>query len=227
MGKLKKKTKKKIAHYIIELIVVFIGITSGFILNNWRQENDQKDLEQKYLTSFYNDIQLDKIELDTLIANYQTKNNILINIIKDTEAVKKPMTEEHAKKIVSELLYTQWATLTNDTYADIINSGNFNLITDFKLKEKISSYYTFSEDLKEIEQFYIDHMNTYGYPFLYEHYHLLHREFINKDSFKSLEFTNMYLAITALIQQNINSYKIALKKNIQLQKEIKKSITLE
>ncbi len=221
-----KKNKKRTANYFIEVLVVFIGVTAGFLLNNWRESVNEKKLELKYLSSFKNDTHLDFIELDSLISSCQEKNRKLINIIKKTEAINKPMTEEYANKIVHELLYTQWLTITNDTYNDIINSGNFNLISNYELKEKISSYYTYLEDIKSIEQFYKDHMNTYGYPFLYKNYHLLHRKFINKKSYTNLEFTNMYLAITALIQQNINSYKIALTKNIELQKELKKTLKI-
>ena len=226
MGKAKKKFRKTIGFYIAELAVVFIGITAGFMLNNWRQDIDKKELEQKYLFSFYKDVQLDNAELDSLISINQEKNKKLISIIKATEVAGKPLTEKHAEQIVTELLYTQWSTIVDDTFEDIINSGNFNLISNFKLKEKISSYYTFMEDLRSIEQYYKDHMNTYGYPFLYKNYHLLNRKFINKKSITSLEFTNMYLAITALIQQNIHSYKIALNKNIELQEEIKLALQL-
>lgn len=220
MKKLKNKTKRRAFKYFIELLVVFVGVTSGFLLNSWRQNATEKELEQKYLASFYNDILLDSYELDSLILISKSKNTKIVNIIKKTSAIDKPMTKKMANEIVDELLFTQWMTISNDTYDDIINSGNFNIISDYKLKEKISSYYTFLDKGVEVEQYYRDHMNTYGYPFLYKNYHLLKQEFINTNSYKSLEFTNMHLAITALNQQNIKVYQQALQKNKELQKAL-------
>ena len=58
----------------------------------------------------------------------------------------------------------------NDTYEDIINSGNLNLISDYKLKEKISSYYAFLNEVDNVEQYYLNHIDNYGFPILYKYY---------------------------------------------------------
>ena len=71
-----------------------------------------------------------------------------------------------------------------------------------------------------IEQFYKDHMNNYAFPILYKNYHLFKGEFINRKSYQSLEFNNMYLATLALIQQNNKIYKRALAKNQELKDEL-------
>lgn len=44
-------------NHFMELLVVVIGITIAFILENWRQERASSELEQKYLTSFKDDLQ--------------------------------------------------------------------------------------------------------------------------------------------------------------------------
>ena len=134
---------------------------------------------------------------------------------------------ELAQKIVMEIMYIEWLSPANDTYEDIINSGNLNIISDYALKEKISSYYTFLDEVSNVEKFYTEHMNNYGFPILYKNYHLLHREFINAESYKSLEFTNMYLGVVGLLQQNNRKYKEALEKNEELQNELQKALKLK
>ena len=217
-----KKTKINWTYYIIELAVVFIGVTAGFLLNNWREDAAENKMEHKYMESFYNEVILDKDNLDSLILHSQLKIDNLLNIIKQTEVVNKLLTEELAQSIVMEIMYLEWLSPANDTYEDIINSGNLNIISDYNLKEKISSYYTFLNEVSNVEKFYTEHMNNYGFPILYKNYHLLRREFINDESYKSLEFTNMYLGVVALLQQNNEKYKEALAKNEELRDELYK-----
>jgi hypothetical protein len=221
-----KKSKITWTYYIIELAVVFIGVTAGFILNNWREDAAEIKMERKYLESFHSEVLLDKDNLDSLILHSQLKIDNLLNIIKQTEVINKPLTEELAQKIVMEIMYIEWLSPANDTYEDIINSGNLNIVSDYNLKEKISSYYTFLNEVSNVEQFYREHMNNYGFPILYKNYHLLRREFINAESYKSLEFTNMYLGVVALLQQNNEKYKEALEKNEELQIELKHALNL-
>lgn len=221
-------SKRKINgwYYILELLVVFIGVTAGFLLNNWREDTLENKLKNKYLISFYKDVQNNEGEIDSLIISSQLKADKLISILKETELVNKPLTEEQARQIVTEILYIEWLSAANDTYEDIINSGNLNLISDYQLKEKISSYFTFLNEVKNVEQYYQKHMDNYGFPVLYKTVNLLTKEFINDECYQTLEFTNMYLGVISLIQQNNKQYRRALEKNKALQESLRHSLNI-
>ena len=69
-----KKTYHKIKNYewgklFFELIVVFLGVTAGFILNNWRMEQEEVKHEQKYINSFLQDINYDIPELEKAVES--------------------------------------------------------------------------------------------------------------------------------------------------------------
>jgi hypothetical protein len=227
MAKKRKRTKIKWTYYFIELLVVFIGVTAGFLLNNWREETSELKLEKKYLESFYNDVLTDAEDLDSLIFRSQKKADTMIGILRKSALVGESLNEELAKELVRELMFIEWFTPVNDTYDDIINSGNLNLISNYQLKEKISSYYSFLNQVANVEQYYNKHMDNYGFPMLYKSYHLLNQEFINKESYQSLEFTNMYLGVLALLQQNIKVYREALEKNQELKNELARTLEIE
>ena len=56
---MKRKKKKEFINWRqlgLELLVVFLGVTAGFILNNWRSSAQENQLRDKYLTSFHRDI---------------------------------------------------------------------------------------------------------------------------------------------------------------------------
>ncbi|WP_163321987.1 hypothetical protein [Draconibacterium mangrovi] len=219
-----KKKKINWLYYSIELLVVFIGVTAGFLLNNWREDNSNSKLEQKYLNGFYADLLSDKDDLDSLIQRTQIKTDGLLEVLKKADYDNNALTREMADEIIGEILFLEWFTPADDTYDDIINSGNLNLISDYRVKEAISSYYSLLNEVKNVEQFYLNHMNDYGFPIIYKNYHILKREFIDDKCYKSLEFTNMYLGIISFYQQNIKIYKQALENNLELVHEIEKII---
>ncbi len=223
----KKRTKIGWTYYLIELLVVFIGITAGFLLNNWREDNAELKLEKKYLESFYADVEADAVVLDSLIFRSQKKEDALMGILKKSVLIDEPLSEELAKALVMELLSLEWFAPSNDTYEDIINSGNLNLISDYKLKEKISSYYAFLNEVDNVEQYYLNHMDNYGFPILYKSLHIYNLEFISKESYQSLEFTNMYLGVVSFVQQNNKIYREALEKNKELKSELAMALKIE
>ena len=217
-----KKRKINWPYYLAELLVVFIGVTAGFLLNNWRMDQAEIRLEQKYLNSFYNDILNDEATLDSLLVREKAKEDTLLEVLKKSIIVDKPLTEELAQIVVKKMMYLEWFSPSNDTYEDIINSGNLNIISDYTLKEQISSYYKFITEVKNVEQYFLDHMDNYGFPILYKNYHLFKLEFVNEESYQSLEFTNMYLGIFALLQQNNKIYERALVRNRELKVELER-----
>lgn len=223
--KVNQKNKRKWLHYILELLVVFVGVTAGFLLNTWREEQANIKLEQKYLESFYADLLIDQKNLDTLIINSRQKSDNLIEIVKLTEAIDKPLTEQQANKIVKEIIYIEWFSSSDDTYKDILNSGNLNIISDFKLKEMISSYYSLVDEVKNVEEYFNKHMNNYGFPFILNNYHVLKGKFKNNECYHSLEFTNMYLGTISFFQQNNDIYQRTLNLNLNIQEKIHNKIS--
>lgn len=217
-----KRKKINWFYYLLELLVVFIGVTAGFLLNNWREEKSNSKLEQKYLNGFYADLLSDKDDLDSLIFRTKAKTDKLMEVLKESKYDNNTLTREMANKIIEQILYLEWFSPADDTYDDIINSGNLNIISDYLVKENISSYYSLMNEVKNVEQFYLNHMNDYGFPIIYKNYHILKREFINDKCYKSLEFTNMYLGTISFYQQNTKIYEQALENNLELTDELKR-----
>ncbi|MDG1321535.1 MAG: DUF6090 family protein, partial [Polaribacter sp.] len=46
-----KKTKKYVFKYTLEFLVIFLGISLSFIINNWKETKRDEALEIKYLKS--------------------------------------------------------------------------------------------------------------------------------------------------------------------------------
>ncbi len=66
------KNKIDWRNHFIELMVVFIGITSAFTLNSWQETRKNAGLEQTYISSLAKDIKSDIAQLEWLIVYYDS-----------------------------------------------------------------------------------------------------------------------------------------------------------
>ncbi len=65
-SKLSKQDRMKL---LLELLVVFLGVTAGFILNNWRVQRVERELEAKYITGFLRDVNSNITDLESFIES--------------------------------------------------------------------------------------------------------------------------------------------------------------
>jgi CheY-like chemotaxis protein len=59
---------------MLELLVVFIGVSAGFLFDSFREDRSDRKLEVQYLESLYNNILADSAEIRSMIED--DRNNI-------------------------------------------------------------------------------------------------------------------------------------------------------
>jgi len=130
-----EKTKINWLNHIIELVVVFIGITLAFMLNNWREDTKNNQIEKQYLNSFYDEIVYANAKLDTIIKNNKTKIEYLNNSIELLKNNNLP--EDSMMLVISHMVQISIFIPKTNTYESIKNSGNFNIIENYEIRSKI------------------------------------------------------------------------------------------
>ena len=150
------KTKTNWKNHFIELIVVVIGITIAFMMENWRQEEASREIEQKYLQSFRDDLQGDANTLDSVTVSIQNKIYLLRSFIGDIK--KGEVKQDRAEEVISDMLSNLSFFPKQATYESIKNSGGMNIISDYELKESIVSYYSLNNELRLKEKVFFDYL---------------------------------------------------------------------
>ncbi|NRB46122.1 MAG: hypothetical protein HRU41_00505 [Saprospiraceae bacterium] len=122
-----------------EVIIVIIGISIAFALNNWAESNQARKVEALYLKNLEKDLSND---LDSLNKNlYLLGQNLEdINQLRPHLGRQIPGRDTVFGKVfrVAETV----AFIPEDaTYHTLINSGDFKLISDFDLKSAIEKHY--------------------------------------------------------------------------------------
>jgi len=213
------KTKKiDWLNHIIGLFVVFLGVTAGFILQNRKETITNQNLEQKYLTGFYDDVNQSIIDLKEAIADdslWLVQNKYAIPQITTGTL----QTDSAAKLMLSMAHFSKFMAQTN-TYENITNSGNLNLITSYEYKQAIVIYYKSLEDF-ELLEFYFENFGTQSFmPYLLENFDMFSQKFEYPNAEKSAKFKNIFATFYSLKQQRIEGYNRILKESEEFKQQL-------
>lgn len=138
--------------YLIEVVVIIVGITITLALEEWRDKGKEADLEKVYLANLAADIEGDlqslhyaATETDTLIA----RGEDIRRFEQDPEG--HPLTGERLNENVRKLLDRPNFLSHDATFSDLKSSGNLHLIKDIKLKGLLFSYYSQVDNILRIQ----------------------------------------------------------------------------
>lgn len=205
---------------IFELIVVFLGVTAGFLLNNWQMDNKDSELEKKYIAGFYNDITSNIEELEGTVNQDSVWLKIVMpNVIAIQQ---NSISVDSANSVIKRVLNVSKISLNKGTYEDIINSGNLNLIADYELKSAIVDYYLAVEGIKFLEDYFYQYFSDFIMPFTFNNYDILKGDFIDNKIVKNSKFANLIAGYFSMVQQRFAAHKDILIKSIDLQKKLEK-----
>jgi len=220
-----KNTLHKIKNYewgklFFELIVVFLGVTGGFLLNNWRMEQEERVLEEKYLSSFLQDVNYDIPELENAIKTdsiWLAKAKPFLGTI-----LNKNIKIDSAQIIIKMIVTISKIDAHSSTYEEISNSGNLNIISDFELKAQIVDYYLALGGVGFIDDYFHKYFSDFVMPFILTEYSVLTGEFNNENVINTVRFSNLVAGYYSLVQQRIDAYTSLLDDCYLLRDELSK-----
>ena len=224
-----KNTFHKIINYewgklFFELIVVFLGVTGGFVLNNWRMEQEEIKLEEKYLASFLQDVEFDIPSLESAVnadSFWLARAKPLL-----TSIMNKNMNIDSAQAMINMIATISKIDAHSSTYEEISNSGNLNILTDFELKAQIVDYYLALGGVGFIDEYFHKYFDDFVMPFILTEYSVLTNEFKDKQIINSVRFSNVIAGYYSMVQQRMAAYKSLLNDSYLLREELNKKLKI-
>jgi hypothetical protein len=210
--------------YILELLVVFLGITLAFMMDSWKETRKDVELEQKYLHSFQSDLQKDAEGLTSIVNDCDTTLTILDNFIPllGTDDLIADSTGTVLNKMASyNSFYPELAT-----YESIKNSGNLGLISNYELKEEFVKYYQMLHEKNLVDEVYALFLSEYILPFFFAQVDMIRGQYMDQNTVEDKEFSNLVLGFTQLLQQKRDIYNDILEANKALAESLKQEIEL-
>ena len=222
------KFSKYLLYAIGEILLVVIGILIALQINNWNENRKINKEELQLLESLHKEFTYNKNELERAIKRAQLIQKRCETILSNTG-----YREMKLSKIESDSLIN-WGLTSIITYdpsngilENIISSGKIQIIKNEKLKNLLSSWNGFLNDVKEDETWAVNERNQFIFPFLYKNSNYTSITSDGKQNsqiasgfdadykevYKLLEFENL-----------VNSQRIWNRKNERNYKNLKRSI---
>jgi len=205
MTKAKIKQEKR-AHFgwlrlSLELIVVFVGVTGGFLFDSYREDLSDRNLEKKYLVSLHQNLVADSTELHLSIENNRNNVEISERVVSSTHSGN--LHPDSALRVIQVMATYYNLNLNDATYQSIVSSGNLGLIRDFEVKEQIVDYYQSQEDMRYVEEVYNQFINDYVIPHIFKYMDFISGKLDETFDAEDREFRNITSGYYILARQQI------------------------
>lgn len=203
---------------IIDLVIVIVGITIAFQLNNWNESKSRESEVKNYMESFYveNNSNSSKLVSALEFANSNKRDiDTLMHIL-----ISKNYEDRRVKILAASMMGLADFNPSITTMENITASGEFDLIKDIELRKRlINTYNSYNTTLK-LEKLLADYVNTYLTPFFFENVRFSDFSSINSKFIEKPLFENIVFGYEVLLKQQIEGYKDNLEKIRLLNKKL-------
>jgi hypothetical protein len=150
--------KKNFKEYFLEFIMIFLAVTMGFFAENIREHFVNKEKENQYMKSFYEDLSNDERNLPELIESIRYSQLIpgdslpalLINASTTTRA-------NNIYRFLRIITRQQGISVfvTSRTIEQLKNAGDMRLITNKQIADSLVDYYKDIAFVADLQQYLI------------------------------------------------------------------------
>ena len=205
MGKTNKKLKIDWNSKLIDLLIVIIGITIAFQLNNLNESNKSKAKEKDYLKSFYEDNKDNESNL-SLALEFTLKTKDDLDSLKQI-LLSKNYQDDRITNLTASMMALSDFKPSLITMENITASGDFELISDFEYREVLIDTYNSYQTSSQFEGLLSDYVNQYVTPFFFENIRFSDFTSLKENFIKNPEFENIVFGYDALLTQKLKGYE--------------------
>lgn len=138
--------------YLIEILVIILGISITLALEEWRDSSKENRLEQIYLKNLLTDVELDLQSLKYTSASTQKlldQGNEILSYIRTP--ANKGISFNQLNAAIRNILARPNFISNDATFSDLKSSGHLHLLEDIQLKNRLFAYYSQTQNIKDIQ----------------------------------------------------------------------------
>ncbi len=210
MKKIKWKLDIDWKSKLIDLVIVIIGITIAFQLNNFNESNKSNAQERDYLKSFYEENRDNELAL-SLALKFALKTKNDIDTLKQI-LLSKNYEDDRIKNLSASMMALSDFHPSLVTMESITESGEFKLISDLEYREKLIDTYNSYQTTSQLESILSDYVNEYVTPFFFSNIRFRDFTSLHNNFIKNPKFENIVIGYDALLTQKLKGYEENLEK---------------
>lgn len=217
---MKRKTKIRWSNHLIELLIVIIGISIAFWLNNMAIKRKNTGEKIIYLTDIRNDLRTDSLRLFNNVRNNEIKSEKLrhaLVLIKESAPIDSVLVN------IIEIGNYDFFNPDNFTLTSLLQSGDLKLIDSDEIKKELLRLLKIYESIDNMQKNFLQALDDNYFPMLLTKVDMIEFETIDPDYFYGIEMKNYCAYTLNETSQHIRTYEYAQK---QVEK-VKNAINLE
>ncbi len=217
--KLSSKGKGLLLNKSIDLLIVIVGVTIAFQLNNLKQWSDQKSLEQFYLESLVADIDKDINTISRILGDLRSDSTLTsIYLSKDKSETK--TIDKLSHTVTSILSFETFNHRNDNTYSTLINSHGLSIFGNKDTRNLISEYYKCYKSIDRFEHVYTEFLLKDFYPYFSASVEYATGKINNPAILNDSRTNNSLLMAGIQLNDGLDAYRNALVKASELRRAI-------
>lgn len=200
-----------------DLIIVILGVSIAFQLNNLKQGRDNRELEKFYLESLLTDLNNDLKEYKDNLSVLEINHKASKGSVDWWELTGKTDSVGFTIIRISSIKTFEGH---NNTYSTIRNENGLSIINDNGIRNLIIDHYRLYSAIERFESYYLNHIKVME---SYFSQHLDYNHLGKNPNFgpaENLQTKNMVVIAANQLQNGIWRYQGSIDKAIELKKAI-------
>lgn len=157
------KFRKYMWYAVGEVFLVVIGILIALQVNNWNEERKERQQELSYLTSIKTDLLVDLEDLESIKAHKNLKIDAILELLELSDPQNNTELLNFENKLYDVLIW-QTFTANNNSFIELISSGNLNIISNDEIKNGLLDNDKIVKDIDRV----VEHMRKDYESYLYD-----------------------------------------------------------
>jgi hypothetical protein len=193
----------------IDVLIVVVGVTIAFQLNNLKQRSDQKSLEHFYLESLAVDLDKDINAINHILSELRS-DSTLTNTCLSRHTSGTVSLDTLSFTVVSILSFETFNYRNDNTYTTLMNSHGLNIINNKLTRNLISEYYKCYKSIDRFEYVYTEFLLNDFHPYFSSNVDYASGKISNSAILKDGRTNNRLLIAGGQLNDGIATYKNAL-----------------
>ena len=179
-------------NYLIELIIVIIGITIAFWLNGVGEGNKQRKQKENYLIDIKHDLRKDSLKLTYNLIHNREKVEKLSRAL---QLIQEKSPEDSVRVYIAEIGNYDFFIPDNFTLTSLLQSGDLKLIESKNTKKELMRLLNYYESINTMQSNFLQALDENYFPMLLSNVDMMEFKAVDSSFFYSLEIKN-YCAFT-------------------------------
>lgn len=194
--------------HIANLLVVILGISIAFYLESYKEEENNRKQERKYVESLIKDLETDIQHLDTLRSKRNGRiSNALIEL-SNASIGRSKVSDTALLNYTLLIQYNPTFVPQRTTYESLKSSGKMDLIGSFEVRsDVIDLYEQYYRGTLEYDDVINQHLRDFVKPFYMKNVRFNSGRSVYPDFLTKTEFRNMIFAYRFVFIDKDNAYQ--------------------